>query len=149
MVICLWILLFSSVCYPITQTCFVESNISVPIDLVPGTHQYLLTVMSIWWCLGQLFVSLVCILYLSRPWLTNFFAARLAAHSKLLLSLLHQLHPLLKHGLALPPLHSRRNNSPPMVHPLFRIQTLRKPSVLGRNWQRRRGSGGYKETSGI
>ena len=28
-------------------------------DLIPGTHQYLLTVLSIWWCLGQLLISLV------------------------------------------------------------------------------------------
>ena len=28
-------------------------------DFVPGSHQYLLTVLSIWWSLGQLFVNLV------------------------------------------------------------------------------------------
>jgi hypothetical protein len=30
-------------------------------DFVPGSHQYLLTILSIWWCLGQLLSSLVCI----------------------------------------------------------------------------------------
>lgn len=32
---------------------------AVFLDFVPGTHQYLLTVLSIWWSLGQLFVNLV------------------------------------------------------------------------------------------
>ncbi|KAF9064870.1 major facilitator superfamily domain-containing protein [Rhodocollybia butyracea] len=40
---------------------------AVFLDLVPGTHQYLLTVMSIWWCLGQLVVSL-----LAWPLIANF-----------------------------------------------------------------------------
>ncbi|KAF5385725.1 hypothetical protein D9757_005514 [Collybiopsis confluens] len=40
---------------------------AVFLDLVPGTHQWLLTVMSIWWCLGQLFVSLI-----AWPLITNF-----------------------------------------------------------------------------
>lgn len=30
------------------------------VDFVPGSHQYLLTVLSIWWSLGQLFANLVC-----------------------------------------------------------------------------------------
>jgi MFS family permease len=32
---------------------------AVFLDFVPGSHQYLLTVLSIWWSLGQLFVNLV------------------------------------------------------------------------------------------
>ncbi|KAK0445025.1 MFS general substrate transporter [Desarmillaria tabescens] len=32
---------------------------AVFLDLVPGTHQYLLTVMSVWWSLGQLLCSLL------------------------------------------------------------------------------------------
>lgn len=32
---------------------------AVFLDFVPGTHQYLLTILSIWWSLGQLFVNLV------------------------------------------------------------------------------------------
>ncbi|KAJ3811591.1 MFS general substrate transporter [Lentinula aff. lateritia] len=40
---------------------------AVFLDLVPGTHQYLLTVMSVWWCLGQLVVSL-----LAWPLIANF-----------------------------------------------------------------------------
>ncbi|KIK52966.1 hypothetical protein GYMLUDRAFT_77629 [Collybiopsis luxurians FD-317 M1] len=43
---------------------------AVFLDLVPGTHQWLLTVMSIWWCLGQLFVSLI-----AWPLITNFSCA--------------------------------------------------------------------------
>ncbi|KAJ3719618.1 MFS general substrate transporter [Lentinula guzmanii] len=43
---------------------------AVFLDLVPGTHQYLLTVMSIWWCLGQLVVSL-----LAWPLIANFSCA--------------------------------------------------------------------------
>jgi len=40
---------------------------AVFLDFVPGTHQYLLTVLSIWWSLGQLFVNLV-----SWPLIANF-----------------------------------------------------------------------------
>nr|AGL07731.1 hypothetical protein [Lentinula edodes]AGL08113.1 hypothetical protein [Lentinula edodes] len=43
---------------------------AVFLDLVPGTHQYLLTVMSVWWCLGQLVVSL-----LAWPLIANFSCA--------------------------------------------------------------------------
>ena len=32
-------------------------------DLVPASHQYLLTVMAVWWSLGQLVVSLVRFIY--------------------------------------------------------------------------------------
>ena len=32
---------------------------AVFLDFVPGTHQYLLTILSIWWCIGQLVVALV------------------------------------------------------------------------------------------
>ncbi|KAI0078436.1 MFS general substrate transporter [Panus rudis PR-1116 ss-1] len=32
---------------------------AVFLDFVPGTHQYLLTILSIWWSLGQLFVNLI------------------------------------------------------------------------------------------
>jgi len=34
-----------------------RSNVTV--EFVPGSHQYLLTVLSIWWAIGQLLVSLV------------------------------------------------------------------------------------------
>ncbi|KAG1873348.1 MFS general substrate transporter [Suillus tomentosus] len=32
---------------------------AVFLDFVPGSHQYLLTILSIWWCLGQLLSSLI------------------------------------------------------------------------------------------
>ncbi|KAL4070230.1 major facilitator superfamily domain-containing protein [Scleroderma yunnanense] len=32
---------------------------AVFLDLVPGSHQYLLTILSIWWCFGQLLGNLV------------------------------------------------------------------------------------------
>lgn len=32
---------------------------AVFLDVVPGSHQYLLTVMAVWWSLGQLVVSLI------------------------------------------------------------------------------------------
>jgi MFS family permease len=37
---------------------------AVFLDLVPSTHQYLLTVLSIWFCLGQLVCSLVSVRYI-------------------------------------------------------------------------------------
>ncbi|KAJ6625018.1 major facilitator superfamily domain-containing protein [Mycena sp. CBHHK59/15] len=40
---------------------------AVFLDLVPASHQYLLTVMSVWWSLGQLLVSL-----LAWPLIANF-----------------------------------------------------------------------------
>ncbi|KAK7046014.1 hypothetical protein VNI00_007009 [Paramarasmius palmivorus] len=40
---------------------------AVFLDLVPASHQYLLTVMSVWWSLGQLVVSL-----LAWPLIANF-----------------------------------------------------------------------------
>jgi MFS family permease len=40
---------------------------AVFLDLVPGTHQYLLTVMAIWWSFGQLLVSLI-----AWPLIANF-----------------------------------------------------------------------------
>ncbi|KAL0952893.1 hypothetical protein HGRIS_007112 [Hohenbuehelia grisea] len=40
---------------------------AVFLDLVPGSHQYLLTVMSVWWSLGQLVVSLI-----AWPLIANF-----------------------------------------------------------------------------
>ncbi|KAF7798232.1 hypothetical protein EIP86_009449 [Pleurotus ostreatoroseus] len=40
---------------------------AVFLDFVPGSHQYLLTVLSIWWSLGQLFVNLV-----AWPLIANF-----------------------------------------------------------------------------
>ena len=30
-------------------------------EFVPASHQWLLTVLSIWWAFGQLFGSLVCL----------------------------------------------------------------------------------------
>ncbi len=47
---------------------------AVFLDFVPGTHQYLLTILSIWWSIGQLVSALVsprchrCVLYCS-DWL--------------------------------------------------------------------------------
>jgi hypothetical protein len=32
---------------------------AIPPEFVPATHQWLLTVLSIWWAFGQLFGSLV------------------------------------------------------------------------------------------
>ena len=32
---------------------------AVFLDFVPGTHQYLLTILSIWWSIGQLVADLV------------------------------------------------------------------------------------------
>ncbi|KAG1751970.1 MFS general substrate transporter [Suillus occidentalis] len=32
---------------------------AVFLDFVPGSHQYLLTILSIWWCLGQLLSNLI------------------------------------------------------------------------------------------
>ncbi|KAK1225265.1 MFS sugar transporter [Marasmius sp. AFHP31] len=43
---------------------------AVFLDLVPGSHQYLLTVMAVWWSLGQLVVSL-----LAWPFITNYSCA--------------------------------------------------------------------------
>lgn len=46
---------------------------AVFLDFVPGSHQYLLTVLSIWWSLGQLFVNLVrqsMVLHVSQTHLT-------------------------------------------------------------------------------
>ncbi|KAG7090917.1 MFS sugar transporter [Marasmius oreades] len=40
---------------------------AVFLDLVPASHQYLLTVMAVWWSLGQLVVSL-----LAWPFIANF-----------------------------------------------------------------------------
>ncbi|GJE95530.1 MFS general substrate transporter [Phanerochaete sordida] len=40
---------------------------AVFLDFVPGSHQYLLTVLSIWWSLGQLFVNLI-----AWPLIANF-----------------------------------------------------------------------------
>ncbi|KAJ7050574.1 MFS general substrate transporter [Mycena amicta] len=40
---------------------------AVFLDLVPSTHQFLLTVMSVWWSLGQLLISL-----LAWPLIANF-----------------------------------------------------------------------------
>ena len=34
-------------------------------DFVPGSHQYLLTILSIWWCLGQLLGNLVILSFVS------------------------------------------------------------------------------------
>ena len=31
-----------------------------PIEFVPASHQYLLTILSIWWAFGKLVGSLVC-----------------------------------------------------------------------------------------
>ncbi|KAJ7601095.1 MFS general substrate transporter [Mycena floridula] len=46
---------------------------AVFLDLVPGTHQYLLTVMAIFWCLGQLLISL-----LAWPLIANFSCSQTA-----------------------------------------------------------------------
>ncbi|KAF4617501.1 hypothetical protein D9613_006442 [Agrocybe pediades] len=43
------------------------------LEFVPGTHQYLLTVLSIWWAFGQLFASLV-----AWPLIGNFSCASAA-----------------------------------------------------------------------
>ncbi|KAI0087699.1 MFS general substrate transporter [Irpex rosettiformis] len=40
---------------------------AVFLDFVPGSHQYLLTILSIWWSLGQLFVNLI-----AWPLIANF-----------------------------------------------------------------------------
>ncbi|KAI0691072.1 MFS general substrate transporter [Cytidiella melzeri] len=47
---------------------------AVFLDFVPGSHQYLLTVLSIWWSLGQLFVNLV-----AWPLIANFSCSQSAA----------------------------------------------------------------------
>ncbi|KAG8215449.1 MFS general substrate transporter [Butyriboletus roseoflavus] len=43
---------------------------AVFLDFVPGSHQYLLTILSIWWCLGQLLCSLI-----AWPLIANFSCA--------------------------------------------------------------------------
>jgi len=40
---------------------------AVFLDFVPGSHQYLLTILSIWWCVGQLVVALI-----AWPLIANF-----------------------------------------------------------------------------
>ncbi|KAJ7026293.1 MFS general substrate transporter [Mycena alexandri] len=50
---------------------------AVFLDLVPASHQYLLTVMSVWWSLGQLLVSL-----LAWPLIANFSCASASTCSK-------------------------------------------------------------------
>ena len=52
-----WTLLSFWVCYPHHQ-CGLDSRNSFP-EFIPASHQYLLTVLSIWWALGQLLGSLV------------------------------------------------------------------------------------------
>ncbi|CAL1697604.1 unnamed protein product [Somion occarium] len=47
---------------------------AVFLDFVPGTHQYLLTILSIWWSLGQLFVNLI-----AWPLIANFSCPQTAA----------------------------------------------------------------------
>ncbi|KAF8196664.1 MFS general substrate transporter [Mycena galopus ATCC 62051] len=47
---------------------------AVFLDLVPASHQYLLTVMSVWWSLGQLLISL-----LAWPLIANFSCSSSAA----------------------------------------------------------------------
>ncbi|KIP06743.1 hypothetical protein PHLGIDRAFT_24417 [Phlebiopsis gigantea 11061_1 CR5-6] len=44
---------------------------AVFLDFVPGSHQFLLTVLSIWWSLGQLFVNLI-----AWPLIANFSCAQ-------------------------------------------------------------------------
>ena len=40
---------------------------AVFLDFVPGSHQYLLTILSIWWAIGQLVASLVRLYMRSVP----------------------------------------------------------------------------------
>ena len=54
---------------PVDSAVFLGKQMSFPLpellidlfmpDFIPASHQYLLTVLSIWWCLGQLVCSLV------------------------------------------------------------------------------------------
>lgn len=43
-------------------TCHVK-GIDDSADFIPASHQYVLTFMSIWWTFGQLFASLVCVMF--------------------------------------------------------------------------------------
>lgn len=54
-------LLFATLLFPVLYT-----NVT-PIEFVPASHQYLLTVLSVWWAFGQLIGSLV------RPDIRSFF----------------------------------------------------------------------------
>ena len=45
--------------FPIPLFCTPLYTNVTPVEFVPASHQYLLTILSIWWALGQLIGSLV------------------------------------------------------------------------------------------
>lgn len=65
-------------------------------DVVPSTHQYLLTMLSIWWAIGQLLGSLVSLAYRSypKPCYSTRSVDCMAAHRKLLLRTIWLVHAL-------------------------------------------------------
>ncbi|KAJ2987973.1 hypothetical protein NUW54_g9264 [Trametes sanguinea] len=69
---------------------------AVFLEFIPASHQYLLTILSIWWAFGQLVGSLVC-LPLLAPFVTLSHASpvgRLASNRRLLLRIRVQLPAL-------------------------------------------------------
>jgi len=61
-------------------------------DFVPGSHQYLLTILSIWWCFGQLLGNLVMLSFVSASFTsTDYQQGGMASYLKLLLHIRCQL----------------------------------------------------------
>lgn len=108
---------------------------AVFLEFVPASHQYLLTVLSVWWALGQLIGSLVRPPAPLPPDVCDAYALppdRLAPPRELLVPHhrpAHALRAVREPGVALLPLHDGRAHAPPLGAALLRLQAVREPEV--------------------
>lgn len=95
------------------------------LEFIPASHQYLLTVLSIWWALGQLLGSLVDLSIRSLLMvLADLNLGCMASDCKLLLSHNYptfSLSEILKPRVAILLVHHGRTHDAPLGNPLFRF----------------------------
>lgn len=110
-----------------------------PPDFVPGSHQYLLSILSTWWCFGQLLGNLVGLcsyLYRFLELITNKIAWPLITNYSCTSTTDCNLSSNMGWRYLL--FLSWWSESPLMEPPFLCILIFRKPTVPFWNWKRRR-----------
>lgn len=112
------------------------------LEFIPGSHQYLLTIQTMWWSLGQLIRSLVrmrWVFALIRCTNTPY-AGRMAPDFQVFLFFCSGLRKVRQYGLEIPSLRAWRVHFLPLGMSFLRLYLVRKSTVPVRDWKRQRGS---------
>lgn len=102
------------------------------LEFIPSSHQYLLTVLSIWWAFGQLIGSLVSEIFVqSQSVVHKLYPDRMAFDSKFLLFRYdsRDMPALRKPRVEILHVHHGRSHAPPLGSPFLGFPSLRVSEV--------------------